>query len=235
MWRERQPFTAAYAPTLHDSLQLDVADWASGIARWQVGAGLDRWNRARTFGSVAAGVRFLSPGDRLDARAQFRAWFGGGSAFERGNLRVVARSSAQMNGIVLVVDGGVAAVNGSAPPDLWVAGDTGRARPLLLRAHPILDEGDAFRTERLGRLFVHESTEIQRWWARGPFRAGVATFVDTGRTARRFLSDPLSDVDVGLGLRGAYPGRAASFRLDLAHGLRDGNTVLSAIYTTAIP
>ena len=31
--RERQPFTAVYAPTLHDSLQLDVADWASGIAR----------------------------------------------------------------------------------------------------------------------------------------------------------------------------------------------------------
>ena len=233
--RERQPFTAVYAPTLHDSLQLDVADWASGIARWQVGAGLDRWNRGRTFGSVAAGMRLLSPGDRVDARAQLRAWFGGGTGFERGDLRVVARSSAQMKGIVLVVDGGVAAVNASAPPDVWVAGDTGRARPLLLRAHPILDEDDAFRTERLGRLFVHESTEIQQWWAHGPFRAGVATFVDTGRTARRFLGDPFSDVDVGFGLRGAYPGRAASLRLDLAHGLRDGNTVLSAIYTTAIP
>lgn len=229
--RERQPFTALYAPALHDSLQLDVADWASGIARWQLGAGLDRWDHARTFGRASAGVRLASPGDRVDARAQLRAWFGGGSEFARTDLRIVARSSAQMNGIVLVVDGGVAVVDGSAPPDLLVAGDTGRARPLLLRAHPILGEGAAFRTDRLGRVFFHESTEIQRWWAAGPFRAGVATFVDTGRTARRPLGDPFSDVDVGFGLRGGHPGRATSVRLDFAHGLRDGNTVLSATYS----
>jgi hypothetical protein len=229
--RERQPFTALYAPALHDALQLEVADWASGTARWQLGAGLDRWNLARTFGRASAGVRLVSPGDRVDARAQLRAWFGGGSTFARTDLRIVARSSAQMNGIVLVADGGVAVVDASAPPDLLVSGDTGRARPLFLRAHPILGEGGALRTERLGRAFLHESTEIQRWWAAGPFRAGIATFVDTGRTARRPLGDPFSDVDVGLGLRGAHPGRATSVRLDLAHGLRDGNTVLSATYS----
>jgi hypothetical protein len=140
-----------------------------------------------------------------------------------------------MAGTVLVVDAGAAAVSAFAPPDVWVAGDTGRARPLLLRAHPLLDEGDAFRTERLGRLFLHGSGEVQRWWRVGPFRAGVATFVDTGRTARRIVGAPFSDVDAGFGLRGAYPGRAASFRIDLAHGLRDGRTAVSAIYTTAIP
>ena len=229
--RERQPFTAVYAPTVHDSLQLDVADWASGNARWNVGVGLDRWNRARTLGSAAAGVRLVSSGDRLSAGAQVRTWFGGGSEFQRADLRVVARSSAQMRGTVLVADGGAAALNGAAPPDLWVTGDTGRARPLLLRAHPILAEGEAFRTERLGRLFIHESTEVQRWWAIGPFRAGVASFVDTGRTARRLFGDPFTDVDVGFGLLGAYPGRAGALRLDLAHGLRDGNNAVSAIYT----
>ena len=31
--------------------------------------------------------------------------------------------------------------------------------------------------------------------------------------------------------RGAYPGRAGRLRLDVAHGLRDGDTALSAIYT----
>jgi len=232
--RERQPFTAVYAPTVHDSLQLDVADWASGNARWSIAAGLDRWNPASTFGSAAAGLRLLSSDDRLDARAQLRTWFGGGSEFERVDLRVVARSSAQMKGMVLVVDAGAAAVNSAAPPDLWLAGDTGRARPLLLRAHPILAESEAFRTERLGRLFIHESTEVQRWWAVGPFRAGVASFVDTGRTARRLTGDPISDMDVGVGLRGAYPGRAGALRLDVAHGLRDGNNAVSAIYTADI-
>ncbi|TML11211.1 MAG: hypothetical protein E6G39_14540 [Actinobacteria bacterium] len=178
-------------------------------------------------------MRVITPGDRLDARAQLRTWFGGGSEFERVEARVIARSSARMNGVVVETGGGVNAVNSSAPPDLWFAGDTGRARPLLLRAHPILTEGERFRTERLGRLFVNESTEVQRWWGVGPFRAGAATFVDAGRTARRLLGEPVTDVDVGVGFRGSYPGRAGRLRLDVAHGLRDGDTALSAIYTAA--
>jgi outer membrane translocation and assembly module TamA len=105
----------------------------------------------------------------------------------------------------------------------------------LLRAHPILGEGERFQTERMARLLTHASTEVQRWWAVGPFRAGVATFVDTGRTARRLLGDDLTDVDVGVGLRGAYPGRAGALRLDIAHGFRDGHTAASVIYTAALP
>ncbi len=232
--RERQPFTAVFAPTVHDSLELDVDDWASGAVRWQLGAGVDRWNSARTFGSATGGVRLLTADDRLDVRGQLQTWFGGGSEFGRGDLRVIARSSARLRGIVVVADGGVAAVNSSAPPDLWLAGDTGRARPLLLRAHPILTEGERFQTERLARLFAHESTEVQRWWGTGPFRAGVATFVDTGRTARRLAGDPLTDVDVGFGLRGAYPGHAAALHLDFARGLRDGHTAFSVIYTSDV-
>jgi hypothetical protein len=232
--RERQPFTATFATAVHDSLQLDAADWVSGTVRWQVGAGLDRWNGARTFGTIAAGVRLLSAGDRLDARAHLRTWFGGGGEFRRADVRGLWRSSAQTEGIVLLVDGGAAAVSMSTPPDLWVAGDTGRARPLLLRAHPLLGEGEALRTDRIGRVFVHESTEVQRWWAPGPFRAGVAAFLDTGRTARRLRGDPFSDADVGIGLRGAYPGRGAALRLDLAHGLRDGDTAVSVNYSAGL-
>ena len=233
--RERQPYSAVFAPTVHDAVQLDVADWASGVVRWQVGAGLDRWNSARTFRSLSAGMRWLSPGDRVDARAQVRTWFGGGSDFQRGDVRVVARSSARMRGVVVVGDGGVAAVSSAAPADLWPAGDTGRARPLLLRAHPLLGEGERFQTERLARRFTHLSTEVQRWWAVGPISAGVATFVDTGRTARRIAGDAITDVDVGGGLRGAYPGHAGALRLDFAQGLRDGDFAVSVVYTSAIP
>src|SRR5258705_9723332 len=115
-----------------------------------------------------------------------------------------------MTGVVLVVDAGAAAVNASAPPDLWVAGDTGRARPFLLRAHPILGEGEAFRTERLRRLFVHESTEVQRWWSIVPFRAAVPSFVDTGPTATRLRGDPFRDSELGIGLLCRRPRRTAS-------------------------
>ena len=229
--RERQPFTAAFSPTVHDSLQLDVANWANGAVRWQVGGGVDKWNEGRVFRTAAAGMRVTSPGDRLDARAQVRSWFGGGRHFGQAEIRVQARSSPRLAGFVLIADGGVAAASDSAPADLWFAGDTGRARPLLLRAHPILTDGERFRTERMARILAHHTTEMQHWWRVGPFRTGFATFVDTGLTARRLSGGAITDVDVGIGLRGAYPGRAGALRLDFARGIRDGHIAISAVYT----
>lgn len=232
--RERQPYTAVFAATVHDSLAVDLADWASGKVRWQFGAGLDRWNDGRTFESAGGGIRLLTGGDRVDARAQLRTWFGGGSSFRRGEIRVVARSSVRRRGTVVVLDGGVGLASSSAPADLWFTGDTGRARPLLLRAHPILTEGERFRTERLARALVHETTEVQRWWTPGAFQAGVAAFVDSGHAARRLVGGPLTDVDIGLGLRAAYPGHGGIIRLDLARGARDGRTAVSVTYTSVI-
>jgi len=233
--RERQPYSTLFAPTLHDSLRLDVADWATGSVRWEVGAGVDRWNNGPGLASVVTGLRFASGADRLNARARLRSWWNGRTRFARGDVRVLVQSSSRMQGLAVVSDGGVAAVSADAPADLWPAGDTGRARPLLLRAHPLLGSDERFRTERLGRVFIHDSTELQQWWAVGPVRAGAAGFVDVGRTDRRALSDALNDVDIGAGLRAAYPGRVGALRLDVARGLRDGNTALSVVYTATLP
>jgi hypothetical protein len=232
--RERQPFTAAFSAIVHDSVQLDLSDWASGSVRWQIGAGIDRWNDRQVFETVGAAARVSSAGDRLNAFLQVRTWFGGGSEFGQAEVRVLARSSADLAGFVVMADGGAAAVTASAPADLWFAGDTGRARPLPLRAHPILTGGERFRTERMGRVFAHESTEVQRWWRTGPFRTGIATFVDTGLTAGRLSDGSITDVDVGVGLRAAYPGRAGALRLDFARGVRDGHFAVSAVYTADI-
>jgi predicted double-glycine peptidase len=232
---ERQPYSAEFAPTLHDSVRIDVADWATGSLRWELGTGVDRWNAGPGFGSAVAGVRFVSAADRFDARARLHSWWDGGRQFARGDVRVLLRSSSRMRGLVVLSDGGVAAVTADAPPDLWPAGDTGRARPLLLRAHPLLGAGERFRTERLGRMFIHDSAEVQHWWTVGPVGAGVAGFVDVGRTARRVFGDALNDVDVGAGLRAASPGRAGALRLDVARGLRDGKTALSVVYTATLP
>jgi len=213
---------------------LGVADWATGNVRWQLGAGLDRWNSGRTYVNAAAGLRLLNFGDRLDARAQVRAWNGGNSAFQQGEIRLLAQSSTRRKGVVTFVDGGIGLTSSSAPADLWFAGDTGRARPLLLRAHPLLTDGERFRTERLARRFVHATTEVQRWWSPGPFQAGVAAFVDSGQTARRLVGGPLTDVDFGFGLRGAYPGHSGIIRLDVARGARDGNTAFSVTYSSVL-
>jgi hypothetical protein len=227
--RERQPFTAVFRSSLHDSAQLDVADWVTGSARWQLGAGADRWNDSRTLATASAGVRLITAGDRVDVRIRTHSWFGGDS-FQSGQALVTVRSSSLPMGTVIVGTGGVSAVTASAPGDVWFAGDTGRARSLLLRAHPILSEAARFRTERLGRLVGNGSVEVQRWWKVGPFRVGGATFADAARTARRVAGGDVTDVDVGVGFRGALPGKTAGFRFDVAKGLRDGATAFSVVY-----
>jgi hypothetical protein len=232
---ERQPFTRAFPATVRDSVQLDVADWVSGLLRWQIGGGLDRWNGDRLFGMTEASVRAISPGERLDARAQVRRWFGNERAFHQAEVAATARSSPRLSGFVVTADGGVAFASAAASADLWYGGDTGRARPLLLRAHPILTGEERFRTERIGRLFAHQSTEVQRWWRVGPFAPGIAAFLDTGITARRFTGGSITDMDVGIGLRGASPGRAGALRLDIARGVRDGHVAISAVYAADIP
>ena len=66
------------------------------------------------------------------------------------------------------------------------------------------------------------------------FGRALRRLSDTGRTAQRLLGAPLTDVDVGAGLRGAYPGRGGGLRLDFARGLRDGDTAISVIYSADI-
>jgi hypothetical protein len=228
--RERQPFTALFPVSVRDSTDLALADWATGSARWEVAAGADRWNGRQTLATASAGMRMSSAGDRIDARIRTRAWFGRQS-FQQGQVSIAARSSARPVGTVVVATGGANAVTLEAPGDLWSGGDTGRARPLMLRAHPLLADDGRFRAERLGRLVTNASVELQRWWQVGPFRVGGAAFVDSMRTAHRLAGPGVNDVDVGVGLRGAYPGRAGALRIDVGKGLRDGATAFSVVYS----
>ena len=232
--REEQPFTQGIATSVHDGVRLDAGAWLTGNARWQVTGGADRWNDGPMHAMTGAAIRMASGADRFDLRGSTRAWFGGGSSFESGDVQLLARSSAQPQGVVFVVDGGVSAISAAAPPDLWLAADTGRARPLLLRAHPILTGDEQFRTDRLARLLGHGTTEVQRWWQAGPLRVGGAAFVDSARTAWRLTGSAITDVDTGVGLRIAVPGKPDAMRIDVAHGLRDGATAFSAVYTATL-
>jgi hypothetical protein len=148
-----------------------------------------------------------------------------------------ARSMASRGGVPIgaVVTGtaGIAAVSATAPLDLWPGADTGQVRPMLARAHSLLDDG-RIRVERIGRHLAYGSAEAQYWWtAPGLSRIGAALFVDMVRTMTRPVStNALGDVDVGAGVGLAsllIPGR---IRLDVAHGLRDGADTVSVRYVT---
>jgi hypothetical protein len=134
-------------------------------------------------------------------------------------------------GRVFAASGGGAVVTRTTPLDLWPAGDVGQTRMTLARAHPLLDRG-RIEVGRLGRVLLNGSFESQYWWkAPALSRVGAAVFIDVARTMRRDLGEQsMTDVDVGAGVGVSsllVPGR---FRLDYAHGLRDGADAITLRY-----
>lgn len=211
---------------------LALSNWTSTLTRWQAALGIDSWRgRGRTV-SFAAGLDQRLAGDRVSLRAsgelhagRFRTWTAGGAALWRSRVR--------HEGNVLLARAGLDAAGADAPRALWPGAGTGHARGALLRAHPLLDggriAGDAF-----GRRLAHANVEARRW-TRPAFRLiriGPAFFVDAARASRRLAPGDAWHVDAGIGLRVAVPGSSV-LRVDLAKGLRDGSTRVSAGWAVA--
>ena len=133
-----------------------------------------------------------------------------------------------MTGTVWLGEAGYRFTTHDSPISIWPGGDIGRARDVLLRAHPLLD-GGVISGGVFGHRLAYGSVEIQRW--RGvrawPIRIAPAAFVDLARATHGLASsDTRLEVDAGAGLRLALPGWGV-VQIDLAHGLRDGKTALS--------
>jgi len=220
--------------------RLTISRWLSSTTRLEARGGAERWNSTGSLGAAGVTAGFLSPSERLSARLGADAWAGPthfGSLAATVNAASAPRmalSGAIPLGPVLTLTAGAATVTDSAPLDLWPAGDTGQARTVLARAHPVLDDG-VMKGARLGRSIAFGSTEAQYWWrAPGLSRIGAAAFVDVVRTMQRTNGDgALNDVDVGVGAGLAsllVPGR---FRVDYGHGLRDGADAVTVRYVVS--
>lgn len=226
---EEQPFTDMAVSSAHRSaIEVVVSRWMSGRSRIEAGGGMDRWRGGGTFAAIRSAYRFLDASERVDLRAEGRGWLGD-RAFSTWQLASLLRSAANPTGFAVVGRAALSAASARVPLDQWPAGDSGKARPLLLRAHPLIDDG-AIRTGRIGRTVFATSVEGQYWWSKGPLRVAPAVFIDAGRTSRRLSGDPITDFDTGVGLRARVPGLTGTLRLDAARGLRDGSTALSLVY-----
>jgi hypothetical protein len=227
---ERQPFTDVMTSASERvSAQVRVGDWMTSRVRWTASSGIDEWNDGGVRPRLAGSLRYVSPGDRVDMDVTTSVWPSDG-AFSTTSVSGAYRSSTNRRGMVWTAGGHAGAVTARAPLDLWSAGDTGHARRTLLRAHPSLDDG-RLRVDRLGRGLIQGSAEFQYWHrVHSLLDAGAAFFTDVARTTNRYAGPAETDVDVGVGLRFGIVGVSGTFRVDAARGLRDGNTILSAVY-----
>jgi hypothetical protein len=226
---ESQAFDASHPELQRRGGRLVASRWFTHAARIEARSGAERWNSVGTLGTVGATAGWLSGAERVSARIAADGW-AGSVRFGSFSATVHAASAPRMMishaaplGPIVTLSGGSAIVTESTPLDRWPAADTGQARSVLARAHPVLD-GGRMRVSRLGRSVAFGSGEAQYWWKAPAFaRVGAAMFVDAVRTMQRSGGlGPIDDVDLGAGVGLAsllVPGR---LRIDYAHGLRDG-------------
>ena len=229
-FRETQTFgsTARFEET-RTRVGAGVGNWLTPRIKAAGGLALDRWrDRGRTV--AASGRLELWPVlDRLSVEAGATAWRGSADRFGAADVRAHWRSNAASTGTVWLAGGGYQIATSAAPASVWPGADTGHARDVLLRAHPLLDDG-IIAGGVFGRRIAFASGEVQRWIEpkrQRLLRVAPAVFVDLARATRGLpTSDARLHYDAGLGIRIALLGFGV-LRADLARGLRDGSTAFS--------
>jgi predicted double-glycine peptidase len=206
---------------------LTIGDWLGPDLRYEVAAALDSWDRTRRAVSIGAALDRRLFADRISLAATGTRWAPtSGSSFGSASLRARFLSSPEPAGFVALAEAGIDTASSTAPLSLWSGAGEGRARPRLLRAHPLLDNG-VLSGEVFGMTVRYGTAEAQRWLPRPVLaRVGLAAFVDGARA-----SGPLQ-IDTGIGIRlratphlrhgNGEQERGGTLRIDYAHGLRDG-------------
>ncbi len=208
-----------------------LSDWATSRLRWEAGVALDRW-AGDSHVSIEGALDGRFAGDRFSLVVEAGAWVpsGSGRRFARGALTTAWRSTTESNRRSWSISTGVTTTGSAAPFDLWPGAGAGHARAPLLRAHPLLDDG-VITGEVFGRQLANGTVEYQHPVAANAFGViRLAVFADTARAWRIPGSSGASlwHTDLGAGVRVALPGSTGTARIDVARGLRDGRTVLSA-------
>jgi hypothetical protein len=224
-WQEEH-----YAETPATERREAVAAWTNWMTprlRVSLGGGFAQWARLGRAALLQAGAEFRPVSDRVSLDLSTTSAVGTMRPFAAVSASVRWRDD--FGAFHLLGTHTAARASHDAPLDQWPGAGSGIARPLLLRAHPLVDDGRVAGAA-FGRTLAHSSVELERDIARKGFAVlGVATFADVARAWNRpdGSGSPVH-VDVGAGVRLRLgPGQPA-IRIDVAHGLRDGDTALSA-------
>jgi len=229
--RESQAFGPLAIGETRSRAGLTLINWLTSRVRAEGSLGIERFGPlADKTAALSGGVEVWPVHDRLAIEARGAAWLGAAPAdrFESTSLSTRWRSSATNAGSVILARAGAQLASGTSPLSLWPGADTGHARDVLLRAHPLLDDG-GIRGGVFGRELIFGGGEWRQWMRRSRSLVAVApaAFVDIARATRGIATtDERVQADAGAGVRLALPGMGV-LRLDVAHGLRDGRTAFS--------
>jgi hypothetical protein len=232
----RQPYATGNDITVDERRRASVgfADWLTGVTRIEARAGVDRWAERSTTATLGAAIEQRLFGDRAAVRAEGSIWPAASGAFSAADIRAAWRAGDRRT-IALEGRGGFAAASARAPLDLWPGAGTGHARAAWLRAHPLLDDG-IVTGPAFGRQIADASVEATRTiWGGGLFALDAAAFVDAARAWRSVSGDERMHVDVGAGVRLRPLGGVGALTVNVARGLRDGSTAISAGWAAAWP
>ncbi len=233
VWRvsaafDEQTYGARETVEERRSATFSTTDWIGDRWRWEVGAGAARWSTTGVSLALNGVVARHAAGDRWRIQSALQVYAGGVDTAAV-SLLSEWQSKRAPEQTVWHARGGVDVAGNSAPLGLWPGAGTGHARTVLLRAHPLLEDG-VVREGVFGRTLAHGGVEWRHWIQPGIriWRIAPAVFVDVARawrTTEEFDSRP--HVDAGVGLRVHVPGGGA-LRVDIARGLRDGEMAVSA-------
>jgi hypothetical protein len=209
---------------------LGYSSWLAANLRVDLSTGLDAWSRPnaateRTVHLTGAVERRLFA-DRIAARVSLGRWagVGGGDGFGAAAAELSFTSTKDPGPLVTIARLGAATASAAAPLALWSGAGEGRARAPFLRAHPLLHDG-RIDGPVFGRRLAHGTIEVQHWFGGSSLvPVAAAVFSDAAVAGQRspFAAGHPFQWDVGAGMRIRVPGRAGLFRVDYAHGLRDG-------------
>jgi hypothetical protein len=222
--------------TRRRSARASFEQWLRPNLRWSISAGADRWLDIGTFGSVGAAVEQRAFDDHVALGVHGQIW-PGARGFSSLAVGARWRSSTDSTVDTLFVDVNAASASDRSPLDVWPGAGTGNGRRILLRAHPLLEDG-VVRSAAFGRQVAQSSAEWRHPLpvvAKVPsLRLQLAGFVDAARawngpdTRNRVL------VDTGIGLRATLSGQGG-VRFDYAHGMTDGANAVSVSFELPWP
>jgi hypothetical protein len=209
---------------------LTLSSWLRPDTQVSWSAALESWTRAdgsdpKTVSLTAAIVQRAFD-DRVGVRVSVEGGTAsaGTRAFGAAGAAVTFSSRDEPGPLLMLARAGVSGASVDAPLALWSGAGDGQARDGLSRAHPLIHDG-RIDGPVFGRGTVTAGVEVQHWLARPALpRLGAALFVDAAGAANRpaYAVGKPFQVDAGVGLRVRAPGTAGFFRIDYAHGLRDG-------------